>query len=137
MEITSDGPSLTTMILKTDGLPVGADYINRVARQHAEYQILTYTNSASPEVQKLLTADSFERAVEAWWYDFEVKCKRNLDLAQKNALLEKIIFVPSPGLMLAVEEASHELARKTKQLIEEMVQVVQQMTARMPTVSAD
>jgi hypothetical protein len=134
LEIASDNPSLTTLIFKTDGLPDGADYINQVARRHAEHHIQSYRNEASTDVQKVMATDSFERALEGWWYDFEVRCKRDLDLSQTNALLEKIILVPVPGLLDEVKKASHELAQRTKQLIESLVLMTQQTMGRLPTV---
>jgi hypothetical protein len=134
LEITSDNPSLTTLIFKTNGLADGADYINQVARQHADTQIQNFKETAPADVQRVMATESFERALEAWWYDFEVRCKRDLDLSQSNALLDKIILVPVPDLLGEVKKASHELARRTKQLIHDMILVIEQTTARMPTV---
>jgi hypothetical protein len=84
-----------------------------------------------------MATGDFERALETWWYDFEVRCKRDLDLSQSNALLEKIILVPVPGLMDAVRKASQELAQRTKQLIEDLIRTIEQTTARKPTVRID
>lgn len=84
-----------------------------------------------------MTGDSFERTLEAWWLDFEVRCKRDLAYAERNKLLEEIVFVPVPGLMEIVKEASHRLACRTKKLIDDTIMVVQQMTARSPSVSLE
>jgi hypothetical protein len=69
-----------------------------------------------------MATDSFERALDAWWYDFEVRCKRDLELAQTNALLDE------------VKKASNDLARRTKQLILNVIAMIQQTTGHMPTV---
>jgi hypothetical protein len=134
LEITSDDPSLTTLIFKTEGLAKGADHINQVARRFADEHIQRYKNDAPRDVQEVMATESFERALEAWWYDFEVRCKRDLRLSQTSALLEKIILVPVPGLLEEVKKVSLELAERTKQLIEGMASVIEQMTGRRPTV---
>lgn len=137
LEIMSDNPSLTTLIFKTEGLAKGADYINQVARCFAEEKLQRYKNEAPSDVQEVMATESFERALEAWWYDFEVRCKRDLNLSQTNALLEKIIIIPVPGLLEEVKKVSLELAERTKQLIEGMSSVIEQMTGRRPTVGLE
>lgn len=135
MEITNANSSLTTMIFKTSGIPVGSDYINQAARQHAESCIEEYLRTAPPEVRELLSTESWKRAVEAWWHDFEEKWKRDPKLASDHSILDKIIHVPTPGLMDVVKKASRDLALRTRDTIERLCLNVELMTQRKLTVS--
>ena len=135
MEITNANTSLTTMIFKTSGIPVGSDYINQAARQHAESCIEEYRHRAPPDVRELLSTESFQRAVEAWWHEFEEKWKRDLKLASDHSILDKIIHVPTPGLMNVIDKASRDLALRTRDTIERLSLNVELMTQRKLTVS--
>lgn len=135
LEITSNDSSLTTMIFATEGLSVGADSINQAARQCGQAQIDLFRESASSEVQALMVSDSFECSIDLWWREFELKPKRDLELARKNSLLDSILYVPTPELMSTAEKAAEDLATDVKRLIEQMIKLSEKLTGRTPAVS--
>lgn len=135
LEITNNEESLTTLIFATRGLNIGAHSINSIARRYGQSQIDVYKECTSTDVKAFMSSESFDRATELWWNQFELNYKRNLKSARENALLDHISCVPTPELMTTVEKASSDLADEVKGLIQRMLVEIKNMTARDLTVS--
>ena len=114
-------PTLTTLILKTAGLTIGADYVNQAARKHVEQALESHNDALLSHEVNESARNEFERVLEHWSYFFEVDYKRDLKRSREEGLLEKIGHLTVPGLMEITERSSHDLACRAERLLKEML----------------
>ena len=106
-----------------------------MARRHVEDRIHSLNVAATEDREALYTGDDFRRMLDAWWHFFEHDYKRNLVSARENKLLEKIGYLQVPGLIEVTESSSRNLARRTRGLVEKVIQDMRSMMGVEPTAS--
>ena len=92
--------------------------------------------NANKEVAELIGGPDFERTQQNWWHFFETTYKKDLEMCNETGLFKKVGCIPIEGLFQVVEGASHELARSTRGLIENMIRDTELLTGERPNVSS-